>query len=181
MSEHVWKIGDWCERHGERGFVFDVSSAAVWAVRNNATALRFDTHDTLLKHLPDCTGWDWQPTPNPGEGWRLVEIGEVIEKGDEWLECGGKWNPSLSTGVPKLIKNPLRRRIKPKYRPFANAEEFKPHRDKWFIIKLGTTPARIHRYSDSGIMVLDANTSYLKAFERYTFEDGTPFGVEVTE
>ena len=39
----------------------------------------------LVKHLPDCTGWDWEP-PTPvdlGDGWRLLEDHEVVRGDDE--------------------------------------------------------------------------------------------------
>lgn len=41
----------------------------------------------LVKHLPDCTGWDWQPQkpPEPGEGWRLLQPDEQVINGDECI------------------------------------------------------------------------------------------------
>ena len=51
---------------------------------------------------------------DPGEGYRLVEVGEYIETGDEWFEEDGRWEESCwKTGsrVPKAVKTPLRRKI----------------------------------------------------------------------
>lgn len=68
---------------------------------------------------------------DPGEGYRLVEVGEYIETGDEWLEEDGRWAASYwKTGscVPKAIETPLRRKIAappapPTYR-LLNPDEF---------------------------------------------------------
>ena len=51
---------------------------------------------------------------DPGAGYRLVEVGEYIETGDEWLEEDGRWAASYwKTGscVSKAIETPLRRKI----------------------------------------------------------------------
>ena len=66
----------------------------------------------------------------------------------------------------------------PTYRPFANAEEFKPYRDKWCIDNLKGrfkvdwhSDTHIYEYGNSFI-------TWEEAFEKYKFEDGTPFGVK---
>jgi hypothetical protein len=70
---------------------------------------------------------------------------------------------------------------KPKYRPFANAEEFKPHADKWLRHRDTDVIGRVCNYSDKGIVALDCGFFKLHSFEHclavLTFEDGTPFGV----
>lgn len=61
----------------------------------------------------------------------------------------------------------------PKYRPFANAAEFKPHRDKWIVRKDGKPGAhRSGTYGDSGSIF-----SFEHMFDSFMFEDGTPCGV----
>ena len=65
----------------------------------------------------------------------------------------------------------------PKYRPFKNAKEFKPHRDKWWKYKDGDVVWPPACYSDKGY----SDTDWDYCFENQVFEDGTPFGVEVTE
>jgi len=92
--------------------------------------------DDELTHLPDCTGWDWQP--------------------------------------PKPEK---------KYRPFANAAEYMPHRGRWIQYKEDHYFSTIAAYNDSHVWMTSATTGmeYARVFADFTFDDGTPFGVEVTE
>jgi hypothetical protein len=61
----------------------------------------------------------------------------------------------------------------PKYRPFANAEEFRPFRDKWWRWKSDCCLNPPARYSDKEYGM----NGYLFMFEKAEFEDGTPFGV----
>jgi hypothetical protein len=69
----------------------------------------------------------------------------------------------------------------PKYRPFANAEEFKPFCDKWLRHRDTDVIGRVCNYSDKGIVTLDCGFFKLHSFEKcltvLTFEDGTPFGI----
>jgi hypothetical protein len=86
---------------------------------------------------------------------------------------------------------PILRKIEvPKqYRPFANGEEFKPHRDRWVtrIDKNDTVACpgacRIVAYDDQGILWDRWSQTWQDAFDagRCFDDDGTPFGVEVTE
>lgn len=65
------------------------------------------------------------------------------------------------------------------YRAVKDAAEFEPHRDRW--VKDDWTFYRIATYLKVGI-VLDAEDEgipFSKAFEKFTFDDGTPFGVVV--
>ena len=64
-----------------------------------------------------------------------------------------------------------------KYRPFANAEEFKPHRDKWWKYDAGEVFWPPSCYSDEGY----GGADWDYCFENQVFEDGTPFGVRVDE
>jgi hypothetical protein len=73
-----------------------------------------------------------------------------------------------------------------KYRPFANGEEFKPHRDRWWMLKdvppelvgsRGVFAEPPEAYAEQGF----AGCDWKEAFELRVFDDGTPFGVEVTE
>jgi hypothetical protein len=92
--------------------------------------------DKELTHLPDCTGWDWQP--------------------------------------PKPEK---------KYRPFANAAEFMPHRGRWIQHKEDRYFSTIATYNNKHVWMPSATTGmeYARVFSDFTFDDGTLFGVEVTE
>jgi hypothetical protein len=114
------------------------------------------------------------------EGWRLVGFRHA-RHGEDFLGVNGlvdTWNyiqDSINVyAVVERIKP-----SKPKYRPFANAEEFKPHRDRWWYFK---DDQRNHRrpaasYDDIGISAWD----WKEMLERAFFEDGTPFGIEVKE
>jgi len=121
------------------------------------------------------------PTPiDPGEGWRLVEKDEPKQTGDEFTDphrATPPWTPAYNDGE-KSERLIYRRRIKPTYRPFANAAEFMPHRHKWTITKgefktYNPTPS----FSDNHF----GGLAWKDAFEMVEFEDGTPFGVEVTK
>lgn len=62
------------------------------------------------------------------------------------------------------------------YRPFANAAEFTPFRDRWITNRDGVTK-RIESYNDFGV----DGISYESLFCHRKFEDGTPVGVEVKD
>jgi hypothetical protein len=90
---------------------------------------------------------------------------------------------------------PIIRRIeKPKrYRPFANAEEFKPFFEK--LIRVVETVdkelfldaddvgdlMRAIGYNDASVCTWAGWCIYKTAFDAFRFEDGTPFGIEVAE
>ena len=68
---------------------------------------------------------------------------------------------------------------KPKrYRPFANAEEFEPYRERWYRNKGTCYPKR--RGSAIGYDSVNG-VSLQEHFERSEFEDGMPFGIEVSD
>lgn len=56
---HEWKIGDWAEANGNRYFVYRVVGSSVFGVMESGTP-SWDIA-CKAKHLPDCTGWDWEP------------------------------------------------------------------------------------------------------------------------
>lgn len=67
----------------------------------------------------------------------------------------------------------------PKHRPFANAEEFAPHREKWIRTKNGGELWRVYSYNNNGIITPSLNfVDYEKMFGTYDFEDGSPCGME---
>ncbi len=64
------------------------------------------------------------------EGWELVRIG-APKKGDLYVGSGGDV-ASCPCDYHAECYALVRKIEKPKrYRPFASAEEFKPHRDRW--------------------------------------------------
>lgn len=64
-------------------------------------------------------------------------------------------------------------------RPFANAEEYRPHRDRWIKRVDGEGCWKPAGYSNEGIHVDEKRvTSYEALFEKFTFEDGSKCGVD---
>jgi hypothetical protein len=99
-------------------------------------------------------------------------------------------------GSDLTIRHDIEFRIKPAptYRPFSNAEEFKPHRDRWVVSKNRSESqlepiAKVILYNDVGVMLYPGYESsrtchpidWDKAFHRLQFEDGSPFGVMFSE
>lgn len=123
---------------------------------------------------------EYNPTPyvapkpiDPGDGWRWLEVGELKRASDEWT-VGKGWETSCNEG--QIVDKPFvyRRRIEPTYRPFANAAEYKPHRERWLVSKHGNDWLRLKSFSDE--------SDWDALYELWLFEDtGTPFGVEVTK
>lgn len=134
---HKWKIGEWAWFIEEVRLV--VSEVSLPGGRREL--LLFSGGETEwvdegeCKHLPACTGWDWQPPKpvEPPEGYRLLREGEVILDGDLWFDqfwdtitkingfsvVDKAWSPEIHT--------PIARKIEPKYRPFKDHVEFHPH------------------------------------------------------
>lgn len=150
-------------------------------------------HD--LTHLPDCTGFDWEPPKpvEPPEGWRLLSIGETIEIGDLYLRAN-EWvafEKADSTTVVNddfnpEIHRPIARKIGAMYRQFANADEFKPHwaRLLKYIRNNKNHYMSIDAFNDECVFLSgdSDNHSYEYLLENYVFADtGKPAGVEVTE
>lgn len=103
------------------------------------------------------------------EGWRDIEDSEGL---------------SINT----IIKDAENYRIKPEYRPFANAEECWQEMQKhqpfgWVKMKGTESKYYMLKCIASRVVIgLDETPfSYKKVFEDYVFADGTPFGVKVEE
>lgn len=116
------------------------------------------------------------------DGWRLVRIG-TPNKGDCFIDaqgdvkhCSGGYH-ALGYAIIEKIEQPKQ------YRPFANAAEFEPHRDRW--IKRPDAQDRkfkVIMFDDCGVCCYECRYSYAHLFEYGTvFDDGSPFGVEMTE
>lgn len=116
------------------------------------------------------------------DGWELVRIGQGktgdyrLSYGGEIMKCDSEWSNT---------NNVIIRQVKPKtYRPFANAAEFEPHRNRWLMHP--SEPDKRFKpgdYNNEGVWGLDRRKySFADLFESGTqFDDGTPFGVEVSE
>lgn len=141
----------------------------------------------LIEHLPDCTGFDWEPPKpiEPPEGWRLLNEGETISIDDLWF-CGGKWSnftfdEAVICGDKWTAKNALMaRKIEPKYRAFVSLDEALPHCDGWLVNESGHK-IRVDKVNKVGIGTYDGFFHFEHAICKFKKMDGTPFGVEVTE
>ena len=120
------------------------------------------------------------------DGWELVRIGSPIV-GVDWVV--NRDGTAVLCEVEHYAKNwPIIRKIeKPKqYRPFQNAAE--SHRLWDAVLKLAN-PAngsedsryRINSITRDGATIGLQFLDYRKAFEMFVCDDGTPFGIEVTE
>jgi hypothetical protein len=118
---------------------------------------------------------DFDRVPDPPDGWRFVQAGEEF---DERAKCWwGRWLTAGNVGcyaAGKAYIVPIGL-VKPKYRPFANATEFAPHRERW--LKNGSSCRRVDHYNELGVNGM----AWESLFRNRTFEDGTPCGVKVAE
>ena len=128
--------------------------------------------------------------PGVPEGWELVRIDRPA-KGDWFIDVAGR-----PREYPYEVNGggvfPIIRKIeKPAaYRPFANAAEFKPHRDRWIKLAIAESDGvyftyLIAKYDDWGAIFGGFKETYQAVFNRYVFDnlDGTtePFGVKIDE
>lgn len=101
--------------------------------------------------------------------------------------CDGKYSDIKTILLGELEINSARYRIKPepKYRPFKDAEEcwqeMKNHQPFGYIIDKTTKLfSNIGILDNRGILTLctQYSCSLKESFNRYTFADGTPFGIK---
>jgi hypothetical protein len=118
--------------------------------------------------------------PGIPEGWELVRIG-VVHHGEWRLMDDGSIRQWLTIGPSTGWAVVLRKIEKPaRYRHFANAEEFKPHRDRWWRYNDSEDSEHVQppaAYSKIGPM----GSNWEQAFMGRAFDDGTPFGVRIDE
>lgn len=140
----------------------------------NAAEIRL----SLLKEEEMSNEQGFRGVPGVPDGWELVRIVDRPQIGEYALDRVNHpvmvmepdaWDLGV---IVRKIETPKR------YRPFANAEEFKPHRDRWWRWK--NDPKDFYPpcgYSDR----FHGGYPWGDSFNEKLFDDGTPFGVEVTE
>lgn len=122
-------------------------------------------------------------------GWELVRIGQAMP-GDHWIGGDGridKWEFSYHSAFKNYVI--IRKIEKPKqYRAFANGAEFRPHKERWILRAYkdwidGDGEYRIAGFDDDGVWSHPTEfCSYQQMLDDdRRFDDGTPFGIEVTE
>ena len=117
------------------------------------------------------------------DGWNQERVGR-IHHGEYWVNNLGhpeRWYP-IETSMSKNYVI-IRKIEKPKkYRPFANAAEFEPFRDRWVRYRGDDCGgSRVAFYDNTHARIDDDVDNWNRHFKDYTFDDGTPFGIEVTE
>jgi hypothetical protein len=125
--------------------------------------------------------------PGVPEGWELVHAMRHAIAGEHYIGSDGVVRKCLSERESMCAYPIIRKIEKPaKYRPFANAEEFKPHRDRWIRQKESDSIFRVITYDEDGLFALIEIVvdpfCWEEAFEDFVFDDdGTPFGVRIDE
>jgi len=131
-----------------------------------------------------------QQIPGVPEGWELVEIDRPA-KGEWFIDVAGR-PKEYPYEVNRGGVFPIIRKIeKPaKYRPFKDAEEYRPHRDRWLTRKDKSDlthvdgACRVVAYCDTHVWWSDGRSSTYKDeldSGRCFDDDGTPFGVRIDE
>ena len=123
--------------------------------------------------------------PGVPEGWEVEHVSRFGEIGEYCV--GPLGEPHLLQGRTICRVCIIRKIEKPAtYRPFANAEEFKPHRDRWLTRKDKRDPThldgacRVVAYDDQGSWFTTGDYhTWEAAFDsgRCFDDDETPFGV----
>ena len=133
--------------------------------------------------------------PGVPEGWELVHVMRQAIAGEHYIGSDGVVRKCLSERESMYAYPIIRKIEKPAaYRPFANAEEFKPHRDRWArVIKEHnmsgcdlddwlTDSLRFMGQDKTGVCAPGGWLTYECAFDCFVFDDdGTPFGVRIDE
>ena len=124
--------------------------------------------------------------PGVPDGWELVRVGRPVV-GDFVVHTDGRVLEHGKDRCVRMNENyPIIRKIEQpaKYRPFASADEFRPHRDRWTMHP--NEPDKRFRpgdYNNDGVWGHDRRFyGYQNLFEGGAlFDDGTPFGVRIDD
>jgi hypothetical protein len=129
--------------------------------------------------------------PGVPDGWELVAF-RPGRCGDWHINADGK-PMRVSRDTVNLLCIIRKIEVPKKYRPFANGAEYRPHRDRWVKIASGDNNSgcaigkmdiggdrRIDGHNEHSVCIWEGWMTFRDAFKCFTFDDGTPFGVEVT-
>jgi hypothetical protein len=124
-----------------------------------------------------CLWRDVTDTPDPGEGWRLLDVDEDLEVDDEWFcdEATG-WVVTLQAGTRQGVGLFYRRRIAPQYVPYT-WEDREELRGRWYRKKGDNSEFMVNyvtRHNENDIVIGPWSADeFLDGFE---WLDGTPCG-----
>jgi hypothetical protein len=142
----------------------------------------------IVRKLPDPV------VVREGGYYRQVD-GKVVGPIALWQGCkdpsgfyytapgGGVWNADgVRFTESQRAKGNIVAEVQSTYRPFASAEEFKPHRDKWLVPKECSDPEhlcfKVDAYCDEGYDTRSGLIGWFSMLRDFVFEDGTPCGVK---
>jgi len=139
------------------------------------------------RDLSSAIAWmavpEFDPAPDPPEGYRLLERGEPFRKDAKWYANDtGLWFETCQ----KSSYDPFRvycvpiDKPQPTYRPFTNGDEFEPFADRWLRRK-GSHGSRskVSEFTNDCIQMRGVWRSWQAIFNDWEFTDGTPCGVLV--
>jgi hypothetical protein len=134
----------------------------------------------------DESNWkEVQDKPDPGEGWRLLEVGEDLQTGDEcYLKFDDPYDDWAKVNCSNNKQTPgmyYRRRIAPQYVPYTWDDRDKL-RGRWYRKKIKDTyqHERLAWRFDlvDGYFYVDSTRSD-ELLNEYEWLDGTPCGKKV--
>jgi hypothetical protein len=115
--------------------------------------------------------------PGVPDGLEVVAFREVRYEEMYLNDDVLRWTQTRTSAAKYVIVRKIEKQKQ--YRPFENGEEFKPYRDRWWRYKSEKFTSRPPRgYDDCGWICGD---TWGRLFDAIVFDDGSPFGVEVTE
>jgi hypothetical protein len=125
---------------------------------------------------------DYAPLPDPPEGYEILTDydAEPHPEAMYWSGNNAVWErrayPERTySDVENLIYAVPIKPPEPQYRPFANADEFRPFRDRWWRHKKSAKEHPPNSFDDEGY----SGWSWNGAFNYLEFDDGTPFGMQI--
>jgi hypothetical protein len=121
----------------------------------------------------------WAPIPkfetiDPPAGYEIVPHEGYERQDGDRIYRDGRWRPMADVVWALDSTDLVARPTKPKSRPFRNADEFRPFRDRWWRFKDNATESCPPvRFNDNG----HGHLTWGEAHEHRVFEGGSPFGI----
>lgn len=138
--------------------------------------------------LRDAVAWmpipEFTPIPDPPDGYEFLEDYDAAPHPDamHWNDRKESWeiraypSDAYNRAETNIYAVPVKPPA-PQYRPFANAEEFRPFRDRWWKKKIDDRVYPPESYTEKGLGF--AGCDWQHAFDALEFDDGTPFGLPI--